>query len=332
MIEPGAKSRRRLDVARLRQPAALIFNPRAGQKLGLTTNAAGADAVEAALTAGGVPFEPFPTERARHATELAREAVANGRELLIAAGGDGTVSEVAQALVGTDATLGVMPLGSVMNVARTLCIPRDLDAAARTIREGRVLPMDVGRLDGTYFLEGAGVGLDAALFGYFDRLESGARPQGVLRGAVRFLRGLGAPRLAIVADGRRRLVRAPMVSISNGPYIGAAYTVAPDARVDDGFLDVVVYREATILRVLVHMAAIAGGRHRPTPTDVLSLRVRSISVETPRRRPLPVHADGTPIGVTPARCEVVPAGLRVIVGRPEPDAPCAWAPEHVQNA
>src|SRR5919198_152854 len=104
------------DPRRLRQPAVLIFNPNAGQKLGLSTNAAGADDFQAALRAERIPFEPRPTERAGHATELARQAVGQGRELVIAAGGDGTVNEVAQGLAGADTVLGLMPLGSIMNV------------------------------------------------------------------------------------------------------------------------------------------------------------------------------------------------------------------------
>src|SRR5919206_4933280 len=96
----AAERWQQLDVRRLRQPAALIFNPHAGQKLGLSTNAGSADDVQAALRAEGIPFDPWPTEHAGHATELARQAAAERRELVIAAGGDGTVNEVAQGLAG----------------------------------------------------------------------------------------------------------------------------------------------------------------------------------------------------------------------------------------
>jgi diacylglycerol kinase (ATP) len=94
-------------------PPVLIFNPQAGAKLGLTTNPATPEAAQEALTKAGVPFEPWPTARAGHATELAERAVAEGRRLVIAAGGDGTVGEVAQSLIGTETLLGVMPMGSV---------------------------------------------------------------------------------------------------------------------------------------------------------------------------------------------------------------------------
>ena len=249
-----------IEPRRMRQRAALIFNPHAGQKLGVETNAGGAEDVQAALRAEEIPFDPWPTEHAGHATDLARRAVEDGRELVIAAGGDGTVNEVAHGLADTETVLGLMPLGSIMNVARTLWVPRDLGLAARTIAQGKVLAMDMGRISNRYFLEAAGIGLDAGLFGYFDRLESGGSRLGVLRAAVRFIRHLGSPSVIVEYPGGRIRTRAPMVSVANGPYVGAAYAIAPEARIDDGLLDVVVFRRTSIPRVLLHLAMVAGGR------------------------------------------------------------------------
>ena len=207
----------RLAARALRQPAALIFNPNAGQKLGLETNSGNDEEVQAALRAEGVPFDPWPTERAGHATDLARQAVAEGREFVIAAGGDGTVNEVAHGLANSQTVLGLMPLGSVMNVARTLWVPRDLAGAARTIAEGKVLAMDMGRIGDRFFLEAAGVGLDAGLFGYFERLDSGGRPLGIVRAALRFLRRLGTPRITLEHEGGRLETSAPMGSMLAPP-------------------------------------------------------------------------------------------------------------------
>jgi YegS/Rv2252/BmrU family lipid kinase len=313
-----------LDVSALDPPAVLIFNPNAGQKLGLTTNSSDAAAVQAALAEAGIPFEPRRTEYAGHATELARAAVAEGRRLVIAAGGDGTVREVAQALAVTDTVLGVMPLGSVMNTARTLCIPRDLGGAARVIASGRVLAMDLGKVGDAYFLEAAGVGLDAGLLCYFQQLDRRGLSMGILRAMVRFLRRLGTPRLLVEVDGRRREMRAPMISIANGPFVGAAYTVAPDACVDDGCLDVVIFRGLGVLRMLVHLLVIIGGRRLPPPPGTETVRARSVRVDTRRRRPLPVHADGAAVGTTPMRFQAVPGALRVLTGRPVAGEACSW--------
>ncbi len=306
------------------QPAALIFNPRAGQKLGIDTNAATADDVQAALSDARIPFDAWPTQRPRHATELARHAVEEGRELVIAAGGDGTVNEIALGLANSSTVLGLMPLGSIMNVARTLWVPRNLGMAARTILEGKVLAMDMGRIGERYFLEAAGVGLDAGLFAYFDRLESVGWRVGVMRGALRFIRQLGRPRLTVQHDSRQFHTRAPMVSVANGPYVGAAYAIAPNARIDDGLLDVVVFRNASILRVLLHLALVAGGRPLSPPGHARMLQAKRVRVSKLRGRPLPVHADGDPIGITPVEVSVAPAALKVIVGPPEETGICAW--------
>ena len=321
----GAERWSQCDPRRLNEPAALIFNPHAGQKLGLATNTGSADDVQAALRAEGIRFDPWPTQHAGHATDLARKAASEGRELVIAAGGDGTVNEVAQGLAASETVLALMPLGSIMNIARTLWIPRDLALAARTIAEGKVLAMDMGRMGERFFLEAAGIGLDAGLFGYFDRLESGASRLGVLRAALRFLRQLGSPPVRVEYDGSGRIeARAPMVSVANGPYVGAAYAIAPDARIDDGLLDVVVFRHTSIARVLLHLGMVAGGRPLPPPPQARTVRARLVRVSTRRRRPLPVHADGDPVGATPVQMEVAPAALRVIVGPPDETGIRAW--------
>lgn len=313
-----------IDVRALAQPAVLIFNPRAGQKLGIDTNAGTADDVQAALRDSRIAFDAWPTQRPGHATELARRAVDEGRQLVIAAGGDGTVNEIALGLANTQTVLGLMPLGSIMNVARTLWVPRNLPMAARTIVDGKVLAMDMGRIGERYFLEAAGIGLDAGLFGYFDRLETTGWRLGVLRGALRFVRQLGRPRLNVQHDSRQFHTRAPMISVANGPYVGAAYAIAPNARIDDGLLDVLIFRNTSILRVLLHLALVAGGRPLAPPAHARILQAKRVRVSKVRGRPLPVHADGDPIGVTPVEINVAPAALKVIVGPPEETGICAW--------
>jgi YegS/Rv2252/BmrU family lipid kinase len=317
----------RLDVAALDVPPRLIVNPRAGQKLGMSTNLATVETVAGALEEAGLNVVVQETHAPKHATELARAAVRDGCQLVIAAGGDGTVAEVGEGLVHSETALGIMPLGSIMNMARTLCIPRDLKQAARTITAGQVLAMDVGSVANRLFLEAGGVGLAAGLFSYFNRLDSGGSRYNVVRAAWRFVHQLGSPRMHIVADGQRFDVRALMVTVSNGPYVGAAYALAPQARIDDGLLDVVIFRGMGVVRMLLHMAVVAGGRRLPLAQGVQLVRAQSVQVVVRRRRPLPVHADGAAVGVTPTRFDVLPAALRVIVGRPEDGAACAWGAE-----
>jgi diacylglycerol kinase family enzyme len=188
--------------------------------------------------------------------------------------------------------------------------------------------MDLGRASSgaasTYFLEAAGVGLDAALFRYFNRLEDGAPRLAVLRAGWNFVRGLGLPRLLLEIDGRPRRIRAPMITVANSPFLGAAYAIAPEAVIDDGWLDVVLFHRLSALHVMVYLLLVAGGRPFPRPRGVESLRAKRIDVRTVRR-PLPAHADGELLGQTPVAFDVVPHALRVIVGRPGQEEKPAWA-------
>jgi YegS/Rv2252/BmrU family lipid kinase len=291
----------------------LIVNPNAGRKAGLTTNAFGVEDARALLERHGIEAEIWETERPGHATELARKAATERYNRVIAAGGDGTVEEAAEGLVGTDVELGVLPLGSIMNIARMLGIPRDLDAAAQVIRERRVARIDVGRAStqarGDYFIEAAGVGIDAGLFAYFNQIDGGNWRS--LRPLITFMWRYRPRRFTLMIDGRRMRFRAMMLTVANGPYVGAALAVAPDARLDDHKFDVKVYTRFSKFELLRHLLSIAGGRRVYNPKV---LTFRASTVEVIPDVPMMVHGDSRPLATTPARFEVLPSALAVIVG------------------
>ena len=259
------------------------------------------------------------TERRGHATLLGRQAVAAGVDLVVAAGGDGTVHEVATALIrppgadrGGETRLGILPLGSMMNLARALGIPRDLDAAAAMIARGPVVHMDVGRVRTaaaeTYFLEAAGVGLDAGVFAYSNQLDGGKWRD--LLPLLRFLARYRARPARVEVDGRQITVpRALMLSIAISPYIGLALTLAPDARLDDHNFDVVIRQGEGRFALLRHAAAMLLGRSTSAP-HATTLRGRQVSVRHVGT-PLLVHADGELVGRTPAELELLPGALSV---------------------
>ena len=112
--------------------AVLIINSHAGQKAGIATNHTTPQEAQAVLQSAGFTVKVRATEYAGHASALASEAVHDGVQLVVAAGGDGTVREVAGGLIGTETTLGILPMGSMMNIARSLNIPRDLRGAAKS--------------------------------------------------------------------------------------------------------------------------------------------------------------------------------------------------------
>jgi diacylglycerol kinase (ATP) len=302
----------------------VIVNPVSGKKGGLTTNPAGVDEVRAVLDAIGIHAEVVQTEYAGHATELASAARDEGYDIVVACGGDGTVGEVATALIGSQVTLGILPLGSANNVARMMHVPFQLEEAARLLRLGEVRRVDVGRCNGHYFLETAGVGLDAALFPILNKVDKGEYTR--LIDVVRTFFKFRPRRVTILLDRRAIRTRALVVLAANGPYWGYSVPLAPDARIDDGKLNVVVFRNFRkraflwhVLRSLLNRGAdpdlqSGHGRNRPVyHPDIKTYLARRVRVLT-RGRPWPVHADAQPRGYTPAVIEVVPAALRVITG------------------
>lgn len=304
----------------------VIVNPVSGKKGGFTTNAAGADEVRAVLEATGIEAEICETQYAGHATELAEEAVREGYQIVIACGGDGTVAETARGLIGKkSATLGILPLGSANNVAHMTGVPFDLAEAARNLRTGTIKAIDVGKCNGEYFLETAGIGLDAALFPILNKVDKGEYIH--LWDAITTLFKFRKRSVTLVLDKRAVRVKALVVLIANGPYWGYSVPLAPDARIDDGRFEVIVFRNFSKTDFIRHVLAALFGRDQPheetdknNPLDhshhpkVRTYRARRVQVRASDRHPWPVHADAIPRGHTPATIEVVPGALRVITG------------------
>jgi diacylglycerol kinase (ATP) len=296
----------------------VIWNPAAGRKVGMPTNVDLDEAGVRALFAGaGLGIELCPTTSEEEAVAVVARAVAGGdAQPIVAAGGDGTFRTVARALLDVGAEdpetlppLGILPLGSVMNVARSLDIPRDLEAAVRVIADGHVRTIDVGEVVGWGpFLEAVAVGIHAELFAEAAALDAGDA-RAPLR-AIRTALGYRPSRLTLELDeGRTLRTRALVTSISNGPFAGIGFTVAPGARLDDGLLDVRVFERFSRWELMRHFWAIAAGRRRYEP------RVRTLRSATVRLRgasPLRVRADGEEVGTTPVELRVRPAALRVI--------------------
>jgi YegS/Rv2252/BmrU family lipid kinase len=286
----------------------VIWNPGAGSKGGLPTNGIAEADLRALLDRTGMAPELCPSDDAAHARRLAQEAVREGYELVVAAGGDGTIETIAADLLDTGTALGILPLGSVMNLPRSLGLPREVDQAVDVLRTGDVRTVDVGDAGGQPFFEVGSVGLNAAMFREAQRVDEGDWLS-ALRTVWVALRYRPA-RMAIELDDRVIRTRALMVAVANGPYTGLGLTVAPDARLDDGRFDVVVFRRFSKAQLFRHLASIAFGRRRYAPETEThrSRRVRVTSVH-----PLPARADGQDLGTTPVEFVTRPRALRVVV-------------------
>jgi YegS/Rv2252/BmrU family lipid kinase len=287
----------------------VLINPHAGAKAGIPTNTTAVDEVRAVMARHGLGDDLVVTAAEEEAVAATRDAVSQGYAAVVAAGGDGTVGTVAGELLEHETALGILPLGSVMNIARMLGIPRDLDAAAAIIAEGRTRTIDVGEAKGRVFFEGGSVGLNAAVFREAQRADSEDGRYRALLSALWVLVRYRPPRMILYLDDRILTTRALAVSIANGPYAGLGFTVSPDAALDDGLLDVVLFSRFSRGELIRHFGAIAFGRRRYTAKTATyhSARARIEGVH-----PLPCRADGQDLGSTPVEYTVRPGALRVL--------------------
>jgi diacylglycerol kinase (ATP) len=293
----------------------IIRNPSAGSKGGISTNSCTADELCSLAERHGLGqdvVEPSDEAAARAAVQA---AVADGVDVVVAAGGDGTVGLVAEGLLDSPAALAILPLGSVMNVARALDIPRDLEAAAALIAGTGISAIDAGEAEAADgrrvpFLEAGSVGMNAAIFREAQRFDDGDWVS-ILRTIWVALRYRPA-RMRLEMDEGTARTRALMVTISIGPYTGAGMTVAPDARLDDGQFDVQVFRGFSKWELVRHLLSIAFGRRRYAPHVST---YRSATVRISSAHPLPARADGTDLGTTPVMFRTLPGALRVVSPR-----------------
>jgi len=253
--------------------------------------------------------------RKSQARKEARAAAARKRYgLIIAAGGDGTVEAVASGLVGTEATLGIIPLGTYNNIATCLGIPTDADEACAFLAGGAPRKVDVGRVSARYmkrprlFLEVGTVGLGAALgpLGQHVEKKRWAQAAQVLPNVIDMSPTAAQIRLDGEKDGS--MTHTLLVTVSNSPRAGAGLQLAPAARMDDGLLDVCIYQDLDQTGVLGHFLPSSVG---DAPTDKL-LRCRARTVDIKTAQPMPVAIESKLVGVTPARFTVLTGALSVI--------------------
>lgn len=285
----------------------VIFNPASGQKAGISTNGSSEEELRALMSRYNLGDDLVVTESEEDGIRAAREAVAEQYDLVVAAGGDGTVGTVACELLGSQTALGVLPLGSVMNIARMLELPRDLEGAAQALEEPVIRAIDVGQAKGQLFFEAGSVGLNAAIFREGQRFGDGEY-RSILSGVWVMLRYRPA-RMTLHLDDQIVRTRALMVTVANGQYTGIGFTVAPAARLDDGLFDVRVFRGFSKLELLLHLGQIAFGRRRYSP-KISTYRSSRVHVESVH--PLPCRADSHDLGTTPVTFEVRTRALRIV--------------------
>jgi len=319
--------------------AELIYNPSGGQVVVRHE----LDNVLGFLNRSGWSVTLRETSKPLEATELARHAVNRGARVVIAAGGDGTVNEVANGLVNTDAALGVLPVGTTNSWALQMGIPalnpmlpgtqavkliaaleeriaRPLPAsyyrkvlldAARVLVEENIIAVDMGELSGRHFLMWAGIGFDAAIAQSIPLKEkralgSWAYVLPTIESAYRY----SGTDVCLNLDGKVVNVSTPLIVVSNIQLYGGIIAIGAKACVNDARLDVCIFKGGGFFTFAQHAMKVLSHRHLRDP-KVEYYQCREIVVES--AHPLPVQIDGEPFTRTPVAIHTVPSALKVIV-------------------
>jgi diacylglycerol kinase (ATP) len=271
------------------------------------------DEIAASMTRSGdlpVDLQMLVVDSSTEATLAANEA-AHSSDVVIAVGGDGTVSDVATGIYGSSAALGIVPAGSTNIAARSLGIPAEPAAALALLAGSHQLrAIDIGRSEDRSFVHIAGAGFDAELF-------KGASPVwkrrlgwfAYLPAAVAALR-LPPSDVRITADGVVVEARSPLVLIANGgSAVAPQFRLYPGITIDDGWFDVLIFTSSTPAQIATTLG-FAGMQQLDRSPQVMHRRSRTVRIEAVP--PLPVELDGDPRGMTPRQFNIVPLGLRVV--------------------
>ena len=231
-------------------------------------------------------------------------------ELVIIGGGDGTLNYAIEGLIDTKLPLGILPMGTANDLARTLKIPTNLSAACQVIANGNIRLIDLGWVNGQYFFNVASLGLSVEIT---QRLTKDAKQRwGILAYAVTALRTIWASRpfrAEIKVNNQSFHVKTIQIAIGNGRYYGGGMTVAEDATIDDGRLDLYSLETQHWWEIIALLPSMRQGNHSVWK-NVRDLRGQEFEIYT--TKPRPINTDGEITTYTPAKFRVIPKALAVI--------------------
>jgi len=246
--------------------------------------------------------------------KLLKHEIETGARTIIVGGGDGTLSATANFLAGTEVAMAVLPLGTGNTFVRSLGLPLDLNEAAKTIAEGHVEPVDVGRVNGQIFLNSVSLGLSTEVAGALDKKTK--KRLGLMAWPVVGIRVLWTHRailLKVDAAEKTYHVRTHQLVVVNGRYVAGPITAAPKSSVQDEHLDVFVLGGAKHHSLAKATWEWIRGKHVYSESSryfmTKSLRVEAL------RHPLKANVDGEINETTPLEIEVLPGALKVVVPR-----------------
>ena len=285
-----------------------IINPNSG-----TGGKPVMDILSREMDKAGRGYQMFLTEYGGHAEVLAQEVAEGGCGTVVAVGGDGTLNEVARGVMGTGADLGLLPCGSGNAFARYAGIPLKLERACRVLLNSKPRVLDVGRAGDEIFMSSAGFGIDAEVCRRFNAREGGRRgtlPYVVI--SIDAFRSYRPERTTIEMDGGRSVVCDPyIVTVANISQYGNGAVIAPEARPDDGILDVCVIEDVTLWRGLWNTRRLFNGSI-DRMAGVRMFRCKRVKVV--RERPGLLQVDGEAReSEDVVEVEVLPGAISVVM-------------------
>lgn len=228
---------------------------------------------------------------------------------IVLGGGDGTVNLALDALLEVDLPVGLLPLGTANDLARSLAIPEDIDEAINIILRGHLRRIDVARANDVSFINAIGMGLGPQMTREMDSdIKSRFGVLAYLIGIVRAFRRQQHFAARIDSDSRQQRDRYLQITVANGIHYGGGMTVAEDARLDDGQLDVLLVRRQSHWRLLASALRFKLGQTGDADSMV-HWRCKKLRIETDQE--MEVTADGEFLTATPVECKVMPGALQV---------------------
>lgn len=260
----------------------------------------------------GLHPEVHFTKSAGDATHLAKKAASNGASAVLSVGGDGTLNEVVNGLVGyPDVTLGVIPAGSGNDFIRSLGVkPADWQTACQRIAQGQTKLVDLGQVNGRHFINVSGVGFDATVVNCANTWGKAHFPSSLayVAAVLKTLWEFKPAHIRIQLDDQVVEDDGWLVVVASGQYFGGGMWIAPEADLHDGFFDICVLGDLSKSAFLKAFPSIFSGKHLQHPAIRL-YRARQVTVQADR--PMLVQADGEVITKTPISFAVRPASLRL---------------------
>lgn len=288
--------------------ALLIINPKAGRR-----KTSPLPEIQRVFSAQDTfSLDIHETTGPGNATEAAKKAAGDGYDLVIAAGGDGSIFEVANGLINCDTCLGVVPVGTENVLAREMGVPLEPGPACEFMLKAEPRTIDTGLIAGQHFVCFAGIGFDAHVAHRLppERKKRFGALAYFLTSAQKIAGYRKAPRKAkLTLDGKTQEVEFLILVVSNIRSYGGGLIPAPQAKIDDGLLDVCVFPNANYVEIMRQMAATKKGKHIDLP-GVGYYQAKSIEIETDSSEQIQLDGDAWP-GESPFKIEAVPSSLKV---------------------